>query len=163
MKRDLLFTSEFQFAPDAYRAFSVNLLATPRNFILRKLIDSQFSGFRVINHVKSDKIEIRSSTMRQGVEDSIYLDKESVKNSLALSRNFVVVLNNSKLKIPIPRYNFDWLFETGRENAKWSPAPSEHGNIFFNVEDDFTGKFNIKDIAYYKHELVNDMSDISPF
>jgi len=163
MKRDLLFTSEFQYSPNAYRAFSVNLLATPRNFIFKRLFDSQFTGFRVINHVKSDKIEIRSDAFSLGDFKTVYLDKAAIKAHLDLSRNFIVVLNNSKLKIPIPRYNFDWLFETGLENAKWSPQASEHGNIFFNIDDEFTGQFNIKDIAYYKHKLVNDISDLSPF
>lgn len=158
MKRNILVASEFEMVQDCYRSFSINILATPKNFIIRHFIESEYNTFRVINREDSDMIELRSHVL-----GSSYVDKKSMRAAFDLNKHFVMVLKNSNHKIVIPKPNLEWLFGTGREDIKWNPVYEKMGQFNLEFEDDFKSTFIMSQLAYFKHPRVQDMADLSAF
>lgn len=158
MKYDLTVASEFEIVHDCYRSFSIDILAMPKNFIFRTFFESEFNAFRVINREDSELIELRSPRL-----GSTYIEKKELKSALDLNKPIVMFLKNSKIKVVIPKPNFEWLFSTGREDIKWNPVASEYGHFMLEFDDKFDRQFTVSQIAYYKHPRVQDMADVSPF
>jgi hypothetical protein len=158
MKRNILVASEFELVHDCYRSFSINILATPKNFVIRHFIDSEYNTFRVINREDSDMIELRSH-----VGGSTYVDKQSIRAAFDLNKHFVMVLKNSNHKIVIPKPNLEWLFGTGREDIKWNPVYEKMGQFNLEFEDKFESTFTLSQLAYFQHPRVQDMADVFPF
>ena len=157
MKRNILIVSEFEVVHDCYRSFSISLLATPKNFVIRHFIDSEYNAFRVINREDSDMIELRSPTLV-----SSYIDKKSLRVAFDLNKHIVMALKNSKHKVVIPKPNLEWLFSTGREDVKWNPVYEKMGQFDLEFEDKFQTNFSMAQIAYVKHPQINYM-DVFPF
>jgi hypothetical protein len=157
MKRNLLVATEFETVMYCYRSFSMNVLATPKNFILQRFMDTEFDMFRVINREDSDKLELRSN-----VHGSTYIDKKQIRDSFELNRNFVIHLINSDIKIVIPKPNFEWLFGTGREENKWTPTKSELGHTLLEFNDNFKSKFTVDKISYVQHPRIRHMDECYP-
>lgn len=158
MKCNLTVATEFEFVHDCYRSFSIDILATPKNFIFRTFIEAEINMFRIINREDSDKIELRSHKA-----ESTYIDKQELKTALSLNKPIVMLLKNSNLKVVIPKPNFEWLFSTGREDIKWNPVPSKHGYMNLEFNDTFDRKITADQITYFKHKHVQDMADVFPF
>lgn len=158
MMRDILCVTEFETVENCYRSFSIDLLATPKNFLLRHFIGSEYNTFRVINREDSDMIELRSPTLV-----SSYIDKKSLRVAFDLNKHIVMALKNSKHKVVIPKPNLEWLFSTGREDVKWNPVYEKMGQFDLEFEDKFQSNFSMAQIAYVKHPRINDMADVFPF
>lgn len=158
MKRNILIVSEFEVVHDCYRSFSISLLATPKNFVIRHFIDSEYNAFRVINREDSDMIELRSHTL-----GSTYVDKKSLKSAFDFNKHIVMSLKNSQHKIVIPKPNLEWLFSTGREDIKWNPVYEKLGQFDLEFNDKFESSFTMAELTYFQHPRINDMADVFPF
>lgn len=157
MKRNILCVTEFETVENCYRSFSIDLLATPKNFFIRQILGSDYNTFRVINREDSDMIELRSPTL-----GSSYIDKKSLRVAFDLNKHIVMSLKNSKHKVVIPKPNLEWLFSTGREDIKWNPVYEKMGQFDLEFEDKFQSNFSMAQIAYVKHPQINYM-DVFPF
>jgi hypothetical protein len=158
MKRNILIVSEFEMVENCYRSFSISLLATPKNFVIKNFIDSEYNTFRVINREDSDMIELRSHA-----SGSTYIDKKALRVAFDLNKHIVMALKNSKHKIVIPKPNLEWLFSTGREDIKWNPVFEKMGQFDLEFEDKFESTFRMSQLAYFQHPRINDLADVSPF